>query len=457
MAFDRSKFKAPKLETNKRVSEEVNKTLKVNNSSRGDYLTIDEGINLFRLFPPHPAKPGEEEQPTMQPKVVYWLECRVQKTDANGEPIEGEFEWKRRPIFDSRIHGGTPKDIIDEYIKFTKAMVFDTKDTETAKKMIAPINGWRDKSGKWNPGILPSQSFVAYATKGDITIANLGRLELFQAEKNELERLNIDETSGEPISTDIWSDPDDGQQFVLNRVKNDKGKWEHIITKRTFTPTKGSDVTKEWQRFMDSQKIPDDVLEHWSKMEPLETQFRNAYKRSDYEKAVEALMKFDKDNGFNTFENDEFLDIMREIDTYYPEDAEEEQAETSEMEAGAVDFDEMTRSELKEYIKAKNLGIRVLKSMSDEDIVKAIIAAEAGTDEEEEEEEDEQPAPHSTMNKKPGAGAGDSVSAGAGAEAEDNLPWEKGDEQPAPPAASEASPRDAAKALRERLAGKAKK
>ena len=160
------------------------------------------------------------------------------------------------------------------------------------------------------PGILPSQSFVAYATKGDITIANLGRLEIFQSEKNELERLNIDETSGEPISTDIWSDPDDGQQFVLNKVKNDKGKWEHIITKRTFVPQKGSDVTKEWQKFQDSQRIPDDVLEHWSKMEPLEVQFRNCYKRSDYEKAVEALMKFDRDNGFNTFENDEFIDIM---------------------------------------------------------------------------------------------------------------------------------------------------
>ena len=53
MAFDRSKFTAPKLETNKKVSDDVNKTMRVNNSNRGDYLTIDEGVNVFRLFPPH--------------------------------------------------------------------------------------------------------------------------------------------------------------------------------------------------------------------------------------------------------------------------------------------------------------------------------------------------------------------------------------------------------------------
>ena len=151
MAFDRSKFTAPKLETNKKVSDDVNKTMRVNNSNRGDYLTIDEGINVFRLFPPH-----NPDEPTFQPTVVYWLDCRVPKQDAEGNPIEGEFEWKRRPIFDSRIHGNTQKDIIDEYIKFTRNAIFTNNSSEDAKKLVAAINGWRDKSGKWNPGILPS-------------------------------------------------------------------------------------------------------------------------------------------------------------------------------------------------------------------------------------------------------------------------------------------------------------
>lgn len=393
MAFDRNKFKAPKLETNKKVSDEVNKTMRVNNSNRGDYLSIDEGANIFRLFPPH-----NPDEPTFQPKVVYWLDCRVPKTDSDGNPIEGEFEWKRRPIFDSRIHGGTPKDIIDEYIKFTKDQVFQNNSSEDAKKLVAPINGWRDKQGKWNPGILPSTSFVAYATKGDITIANLGRLELFQSVKDELEKLNVDEKSGDIISTDIWSGPDDGIQFVLTHRKDDKGKWSDTIQKRQFSPSDPRDrnkIAQEWEEFSQSQMIPDDVLEHWSKMEPLSSQFKNAYKRSDFERAVEALQKFDREHSYHTFENDEFLDIVQEIDGYYPED--EESNGENESNAGSqetstmLDYSEMSREELKKIIVENDLPIRVLKSTTTEDLVKRVeeamkAKAESPGDDEEEEE-----------------------------------------------------------------------
>lgn len=448
MAFDRSKFSAPKLETNKKVSDEVNKTMKVGDSSRGDYLTIDEGVNLFRLFPPH--NPNE---PTFQPKVVYWLECRVPKTDSEGNAIEGEFEWKRRPIFDSRIHGGTPKDIIDEYIKFTKDAIFANNDTDTAKKMVSAINGWRGKDGKWNPGILPNTSFVAYATKGDITIPNIGRLELYQSDKDQLEKLNIDDVSGDIISTDIWSGPDDGLQFTLTHKKNDKGKWDNIIAKKQFTPkAKGAAVAAEWEEFVQSQVIPDDVLEHWSKMEPLSAQFKNAYKRSDYVRAVEALQKFDQDKGFHTFENDEFLEIVKEIDAYYPEEEDnngiDSQADIIKPTV-TVDFSEMSREELKKFNKEHNLGIRVVASMTTETLASLIEQKMSEQEEEEEEPEEPEQAPYDAANAKPGASTQDSGAAGAGKEPVEKLPWEGGETESKAPAQDSASK---AAALRERLA-----
>ena len=457
MAFDRSKFTAPKLETNKKVSDDVNKTMRVNNSNRGDYLTIDEGVNVFRLFPPH-----NPDEPTFQPKVVYWLDCRVPKQDAEGNPIEGEFEWKRRPIFDSRIHGNTQKDIIDEYIKFTRNAIFTNNSSEDAKKLVAAINGWRDKSGKWNPGILPSTSFVAYATKGDITIANLGRLELFQSDKDELEKLNVDEKSGEIITTDIWSGPDDGIQFVLTRRKNDKGKWEHTIQKKTFVPKDKKNIAKEWEEFIQSQVIPDDVLEHWSKMEPLSVQFKNAYKRSDFERAVEALQKFDADHSFHTFENDEFLEILKEIDSYYPDEEPEAEQEDTVTNAAVIDYSEMSREELKRVIAENGLGIKVFKSTSTEDLAKRVEEAMKAKEEPEEEEEEggelpEAPsAPYNAANARPGVGgAKDSASAAAGEREEEKLPWEK--EEQAEPEAPADDPAVKAAALRKKLAGLSKK
>jgi hypothetical protein len=68
------------------------------------------------------------------------------------------------------------------------------------------------------------------------------------------------------------------------------------------------------------------------------------------------------------------------------DDAEEEEAEDEDGEE--VDLDSMSRKELKEFIKEEELEVRVLKSMSDDDLREAIQEA-MGDDEEEEEEPDD--------------------------------------------------------------------
>ena len=422
MAFNRERFKAAKVEANKAVTTKVEETMKFA-SKRGDYHTIDKGVNVFRMMPPH-----NENDPSMQPKVVYWLTCKVQKVDPNGNEIAGEFEEKQRPIFDSRIHGNTPKDIIDEYIKFTKKSIFDnTQDKDDQKKLLAPINGWKDKNGKWYPGITASQSYVCYATKGDIIPANLGRLEIYNNDRNELEKLNIDDETGEPIMVDLFSDPDNGVQFIINRVTDEKtGKLTNIISKKTFTAPRGSksaDYGKLYQEFLDSQVVPDDVLEAFSEMEPLSKQFRNAYKRKDFERALEALQMFDAKNDYHTFDNDEFLAIVEEIDKYYPEDDTESHKEDKDVDQyfskadDELNLDEMTRDELKKFNKDRNLGVRILKSMSEEDIVEALREAMTPNDSPEEDEEEDEEEDGVPVETKP--------------EEDDELPWEKEDETPA--------------------------
>lgn len=371
--FNRDRFKAAKLEVNKKVADEVDKTFARNSSERGDYHTIDDGINIFRLMPPH-----DIDEPSFQAKVVTWLPCKIEETDTEGKKT-GKMIVKDRPIFDSRIHGGTIKDIIDEYIKFTKKVIMDgCQDKVELSRLLAPINGWRDQSKKWHQGILPNQSFVCYATKGDILPQNLGRLELWKQDKEQLEKLNISEESDEPIITDNFSDPDSGCQFIITKGKDDKGNYYKLFTKKTFTAPKGAkDVGRLYEEFVQSQIVPDSVLEKLNEMEPLSKQFKNSYKRTDFERALDALRMFDDKNAYHTFDNDEFLEIVAELDSFYPyeENQVSEAAEAPNTPSLLPELSEMTRTELKKFIEEKNLGIKIFPAMPETLIVEMIQAA----------------------------------------------------------------------------------
>lgn len=376
MAFSRERFQAAKLEANRKVSDEVEKTFK-SNSIRGDYHTIDEGNNYFRMMPPH-----DPNDPSMQAKVVYWLDCKVE--EMKDDKPTGKFIIKSRPIFDSRIHGGTPKDIVDEYINFTKKSVYSSvQDKDERSKLLAPINGWRDKTGKWNPGILPSQSFVCYATKGEIIPENIGRLELWKKDKETLEKLNISEATDEPIMTDSFSDPNEGVQFIVIKKRDEKGALFTMIQKNTFNPKGSKDIANLYNEWQSSQIVSDEVLEKLDGMEPLAKQFKNVYKKSDFDRALEALMSFDEKNGYGTFEDDEFMKIVEEIASYYTEETAEEKFE---KETGmtvtktikkpvekTLTLEDMNRGQLKVYIKEKGYPIRVLNSM-DEDLIRDMIS-----------------------------------------------------------------------------------
>lgn len=389
MAFSRERFQAAKLEANKKISDEVEKTFK-SNLSRGDYHTIDEGSNYFRMMPPH-----DPEDPSMQARVVYWLDCKVE--EMKDDKPTGKYIIKSRPIFDSRIHGGTAKDIIDEYINYTKKNIYaSVQDKDERSKLLAPINGWRDRSGKWNPGILPNQSFVCYATKGEIIPENIGRLELWKKDKETLEKLNISEENNEPIMTDSFSDPNEGVQFIVTKKRDDKGVLYTMIQKNNFNPRGTKDISNAANEWLSSQIVSDEVLQKLEEMEPLSKQFKNVYKKSDFDRALEALMMFDEKNGYGTFEDDEFNKIVEEVASYYSKESEEEKFEKetglsvkkSQKEVIKKDLtlEEMGREDLKKYIKDKSYPIRILNSMDEDTIRDLIVDFEAEETSEKQEE-----------------------------------------------------------------------
>lgn len=151
MAYNRERFKAARVEANQKVTKELN-SLNRSESSRGDYHTIDEGYNYFRMMPPHPD--DGPDAPSLQPKAVYWLECKVEEKDSEGKG-KGTYVWSRRPIFDSRIHGGTEMDIVDKYIEFTRRKVYEEiQDKEEARKNCLPFSGGGRRTGSGTKGSL---------------------------------------------------------------------------------------------------------------------------------------------------------------------------------------------------------------------------------------------------------------------------------------------------------------
>lgn len=392
--FDRKAFKAAQLEVNKAVVSQT-EAITRRESKRGDYHSIDsDKPNYFRILPPH--NPNE---PSCQPKVVYWLECNVERYE-DGEPT-GKFERKQRPIFDSRVHGGTPKDICNEYIQFARTLLNDTiQDKEELKKKLSVINGYRDKKKQWHPGILPNTSYVYYATKNGIVPENIGRLELYKTDKERLEELNVDENSDEPILVDMLSDPDDGVEVVIT-ITTEDGKKKKLIKKREvdLKGVKGAEnIGRIVEEFRESQRVSDEVLEKFSEMESLKDMFTNAYKRTDFQRALEALQYFDAENEIGVFDHDEFIDIVSEIDDYYTDDVEE--TEQSEMSEEGTDTDETTtednktpeneldwedseaveehlnslsRKELKDLLLEFDIKFRVVTSTKEEAIRSAIM------------------------------------------------------------------------------------
>ena len=318
MGFDRSKFQGAKVATLKNVQKDAksNITNATSQDGRVSFLKIEEGKNVFRIMPPHPE---DTIGASYLPKRTAMLACEVPVYE-NGE-ITDKKEVKNKNIFIATQHGGLSKDPIELYISYVRQYAEDAiDDKEEKKKFLYPITGWRDTKG-WNWGINPKTSYACYAVKDGI----LGRLELYESMIKEMNKLAISEDSDDVMMVDLFSDPDEGVPLIITKEKNDKNKWEYLISKDEPSRAK----RESWDDFFKRVKVTDKHLIELSEQKPLSELYGNdVYTKRDWDSALDGLKRFDEKNNFQIFENEDFVAELVELEKLVPEYKKPEESET---------------------------------------------------------------------------------------------------------------------------------
>jgi len=380
MAVDRSKLKATNMSKLKDQEKELNK--KIGKSSRVGFLDIDKGWNKFRIYPAHP-----DHESFIVASAMHWMPVELKDEDGETKEI------KRLPIFNSKVHGGTPKDIIEEYVEYVKnKKTLEIKDKTKLDKALYPLLNWKT-------GCKVTEAWILYADKyNESGEKEFGRLQITTGTKNKIEELTLTEGSDEPIIMDPFTDPDEGVAIILTYNPNAKDK------------NGGKDLKNFYKVALESKKkgltitmiptpLTDSDVKNFLDQDSLSDVYVNSYKRKDFEKALRGCKILDEEHGYEAFEDDEWLKIVEEIDSYYPEDEEstveespllketpivveedeeemeevEEAEEVEETEEEGDKFDEMTRNQLKIYNRDELGGAIVVKKSYDDDQIRDLI------------------------------------------------------------------------------------
>lgn len=420
----RSQFKATSIKALKNKIDKDDATMGVQNN---EYLNLEDGKLLkIRIFPAHP-----HEENFYVSKMCYWLPF----TNDDGES-------KRRTVLDSIAHGGTEMDIVREYVRFAKSRYSDD-----AEKMEALVG-----TGMQSNSLNPQYSWLCYAdsVKEDAEL----KPKLWEFKKmvrDLLNKLACSEDEDEPIEVDPFTDPDDGLVLAVKYLKKPNKKKGENYYEVDFAKT-----GKKKEAY--SRPLTDEELENFMKMRPL-SEIIPRYGMRDFEQALEGLQNFDEENGFDLFDDDEWLEIVEKVKAQYEatdddddapkkkitkksaaaksskkqedDDEEDDEDEDSEEDNSSDDtddsddededeedaededadedtdesdeFDEMERDDLKKYIKKNKLDIKVTKNMSDDDLRDAIrekVNASEDEDGEDDEDEDEDDTEEEAPKKK---------------------------------------------------------
>lgn len=266
-------------------------------------------------------------------------------------------------IFIATLHGKEGhKDLVEEYIKFVVNKVSsEIGDRDESRKKLAPIFGWRDSNGKWNPGIQPSNSFIFYGW--DWEDKNLYKIEIYGKMMDRIEDLYVKfDGEDEPLTIDPFSDPERGVCLQIDKAKNNKGKWDYKIDDVPFSGKKFD----SYKQFIEQFKLSKEQLGQLKELKPLDKSFgRGSFKASDFKIQLKGLVLFDEKWGYDVFENDEFLELVEQIAGQWSEEKEAEEKEKANNSKDIDDIfkekpgkvkkkEEETKGKLKELISQKD-------------------------------------------------------------------------------------------------------
>ena len=393
----RSQLKATSIKRLQKQIDEDNAMVGAQNST--EYLNLEDGKTVkIRIFPGHPGV-----QDFYVAKKCYWLSF-----------VGDDGETHRGTVLDSKVHGGTKFDVVEEYVKWAKKKIGNDADK------LEALVGNGPKSNSLNP----QYSWLCYADKinGDDQL----RAKIWEFKKmvrDAMNKLAFSEDEDEVIEVDPFTDPDEGLPIMVTYRKNPNKKKGENFYEVSF-PKKVS-----------ARPLTDEEIEYFMTLKPL-NEILSKYGMKDFERALEGLQNFDEENEIGLFDDEDWIEHLEEIKAQYDsddseadsapkkktavkkavkkayakseDDEEEEKDEADDEEEDETEeendedgdeFDSMDRVALKKYITANGLEISVKKSMSDDDLRNAIRAAaksddadEAEDEEEDDETEEEAPA-----------------------------------------------------------------
>ena len=392
----RSQLKATSIKRLQKQIDEDNAMVGAQNST--EYLNLEDGKTVkIRIFPGHPGV-----QDFYVAKKCYWLSF-----------VGDDGETHRGTVLDSKVHGKTKFDVVEEYVKWAKKKIGNDADK------LEALVGNGPKSNSLNP----QYSWLCYADKinGDDQL----RAKIWEFKKmvrDAMNKLAFSEDEDEVIEVDPFTDPDEGLPIMVTYRKNPNKKKGENFYEVSF-PKKVS-----------ARPLTDEEIEYFMTLKPL-NEILSKYGMKDFERALEGLQNFDEENEIGLFDDEDWIEHLEEIKAQYDSDDseedsapkkktavkkavkkayakseddeeeekdeadDEEEDEEEENDEDGDEFDSMDRVALKKYITANGLEISVKKSMSDDDLRNAIRAAaksddadEADDEEEDDETEEEAPA-----------------------------------------------------------------
>lgn len=368
MSFDRSKYK-------KQVSiDEVDDDLKKaqatmknpafgNQGGRASFYTVNkEGRYELRVLPS-----VKGEKPYISRKVVKLpIKCPIYDKDGKDT---GKKEVRQKDVFTSDVHsdkmGG--KDAVMIYIDFVYALANDIQDSDEKKKFLAPITGYFNRQKQWVWGVSPNLNYVCYVYVED----EIHRFDVRPQWWKKMKNISLERSNDNVINIDIFSDCDEGYPLIINTTLNEKGKSQFDISCGLPDASK----RESWDDFFLRTRVPDNILQELEELPSLEDQYKDVFSRKDWDMQIEGLERFDKQNGFEIFQNDEFLNALEELEKLVPEDDEvkqvakipskkkEEPKQTSTPTTSYPPLIKM-KAELNDYIEAEYEGTEKLPNLS---------------------------------------------------------------------------------------------
>lgn len=306
MKLDRSKFKKAELSQVKESISKVEKSLpKKSDSKFTNFFSVSEGKNVFRVLP-------GLGNVVYAPLKVSKLQCEVPTYNEKGEQTGKEVKSKN--VFCADIHGEKllkGKDPIISYINKVKRIAEEEyQDAEERKKFLNPITGYRSKKGfVW--GIQPTVGYICYALNDE---GEIGRLQLRMAWMKEIQKISANMSEDDTLSLDIFSGVDDGYPLIITGEKDDKGKVTYSVSAMTLK--RGED----WDEFFEKHAVSDEDLEKLASLPTLDELYIDSYSKRDFNMALDGLKRFDEENGYNIFEDDEFLNEIESMAELIPDD-----------------------------------------------------------------------------------------------------------------------------------------